>query len=59
MCDVKEYRDIFNQIKKLSHKDTLQIMLESTDEEEKNFYEMVDDFLLQSKQKQVMERNLF
>ena len=32
---------------------------ESETEEQRNFYEMVGDFLLQKKQRQVIERNLF
>ena len=39
--------------------DTLQLVLEAETEEQRNFYEMVGDFLLQKKQRQVIERNLF
>ena len=43
----------------LQPEDTLQLVLEAETEEEKEFYELVGDFLLQKKQKQVIERNLF
>ena len=59
MCDVKKYESIYEEIKKLSPDDTLQLVLESETEEEKSFYEMVGDFLLQSKQKDSIARNVF
>ena len=51
MCDVKKYSAIFQEINKLNPDDTLQLVLESQTEEEKSFYEMVGDFLLQNKQR--------
>jgi hypothetical protein len=59
MCDVQKYRDIFQEIKKLNPDDTLQLVLESQTEEEKNFYELVGDFLLQSKQQDAIVRNVY
>ena len=59
MCDVKKYSDIFEEIKKLDPDDTLQLVLESKTEEEKSFYEMIGDFLLQIKQKDSIARNVF
>lgn len=59
MCDVKKYNKIYEDIAKLQPEDTLQLVLEAETEEEKSFYELVGDFLLQTKQKQVIERNLF
>jgi len=59
MCDFKKYNDIFEEIKKLNPDDTLQLVLESKTEEEKSFYEMIGDFLLQSKQKDSISRKVF
>ena len=59
MCDVKKYSDIYKEIKKLTPDDTLQLVLESETEEEKSFYEVVGDFLLQKAQKEAIERNVF
>ena len=59
MCDVRKYNKIYKDIVSLQPEDTLQLVLEAETEEEKNFYELVGDFLLQMKQKQVIERNLF
>lgn len=59
MCDVKKYNKIYKDIALLQPEDTLQLVLEAETEEEKSFYELVGDFLLQIKQKKVVERNLF
>lgn len=59
MCDVKKYEEIYEDIKKLQPEDTLQLMLEAETEDQRSFYEMVGDFLLQKKQRQVIERKLF
>lgn len=59
MCDVKKYEKIYEDIKELQPEDTLQLVLEAETEEQRNFYEMIGDFLLQKRQRQVMERNLF
>ena len=47
------------EIKCLEPEDTLQLTLEADSEEQREFYQMVGDFLLQKKQKQVIARNLF
>ena len=49
MCDVKKYENLYQEIKKLKPEDTLQLVLEAETEEQKEFYEMVGDFLLQKK----------
>lgn len=59
MCDVKKYEKICEDIKRLQPEDTLQLVLEAETEEQRSFYEMVGDFLLQKKQRQVIERKLF
>lgn len=59
MCDVNKYNKIYKDITSLQPEDTLQLVLEAETEEEKSFYELIGDFLLQMKQKRVIERNLF
>ena len=59
MCDVNKYSKIYKDISSLQPEDTLQLVLEAETEEEKSFYELVGDFLLQVKQKKIIERNLF
>lgn len=57
MCDVKKYEKTYEDLKTLQPEDTLQLVLEAETEEQRSFYEMVGDFLLQKKQRQVIERN--
>lgn len=59
MCDVSKYSRIYKEITELQPEDTLQLVLEAETEEEKSFYELVGDFLLQTKQKKVIEGKLF
>lgn len=49
MCDVEKYSEIFKDITSLQPEDTLQLVLEAKTEEERSFYEMIGDFLLQMK----------
>lgn len=59
MCDVKKYSRIYKDIKELTPEDTLQIIMESDDKEEIAFFAMLGNYLLQQKQKKVVEANLF
>lgn len=59
MVEIKKCADIYEEIKKLTNSDTLQLVLESEDEEMKDFYELVGDFLLQQRQKKVVKENMF
>ena len=59
MCDVRKYSDMFKDLKNLQPEDTLQLVLEAKDEEERDFFEMLGNFLLQQKQKKAIEGNLF
>lgn len=59
MCDVKKYDAIYQEILKLQPDDTLQLILEAKTDEEREFYEVVGNYLLQIKQRQVIARDLF
>ena len=59
MCDINKYFDIYEDIKKLQPEDTLQLVLDARDDDEKAFFEMLGNYLLQKKQKEVIESNLF
>ena len=54
-----QYGNVYEEIKNLQPQDTLQLLLNAKTEEEKNFYELIGDFLLQVKQREVIGRNLF
>jgi len=55
MCDVVKYTKIYNEIKNLESEDTLQLILESEDADERDFYELIGNFLLQQKQKKLLK----
>lgn len=59
MCDVKKYNEIYQDILKLEPQDTLQLSLEAETEDERAFYEMIGNYLLQTAQKKVIERKMF
>ena len=59
MCDVRKYSDMYKDMKTLQPEDTLQLVMEAKDSEERDFFEMLGNFLLQQKQKKVIEGNLF
>lgn len=59
MCDINKYFDIYEDIKKLQPEDTLQLVLDAKDDDEKEFFEMLGNYLLQKKQKEVIAGNLF
>ncbi|MGN0154051.1 MAG: hypothetical protein ACI4A3_06340 [Lachnospiraceae bacterium] len=59
MCDVNKYSKMFDDIKDLQPEDTLQLVMEAKDEDEREFFDMLGNFLLRQKQKKVIERNLF
>ena len=59
MCDIKKYQEIYQKLIKLQPEDTLQLVLESESEDQKDFYEMLGDYLLQKKQREIIKKDLF
>lgn len=59
MCDTKKYEQIYKDIKALNAEDTIQLINDTEDESERQFYMIVGNYLLQEKQRQVIARNLF
>ncbi len=59
MCDVKKFSKMYQEIKELQPEDTLQLFMEANDEDERDFFHMIGNYLLQREQKQIIERNLF
>lgn len=59
MCNVEKYHKIYEEINKLQPEETLQLMLEAMAKEEKDFFELIGNFLLQKKQRLVIEQDLF
>lgn len=59
MCDTDKYYEIYKDIAALQPEDTLQLVMDAKDEEEKAFFAMVGNFLLRQKQRKAIEGNLF
>ena len=59
MCDTKKYSDIYNEINKLQPEDTLELVKESKDKDEQEFFELISNYLLRKKQRKVVENNIF
>lgn len=59
MCDTKKIKTIYNEIKKLEPEDTLQLLLEAETKDEQEFYEIIGNFLLKKRQREVIEANKF
>ena len=57
--DIQKYSAMYQEIKLLQPEDTLWLIMETDDEEVKRFWGVIGNFLLQEKQKTVIERNLF
>lgn len=59
MCDVKKYEKMYEDFKELSPEDTLQLVMESKTEEQREFFEVLGNFLLQKEQRKVIEGKMF
>lgn len=59
MIDITTYSNVYQEIKSLTPEDTLTLLLESPTNEEKEFWRLIGDFLLQQEQKEVIRKNLF
>ena len=57
--DIQNYSAMYQEITLLQPEDTLQLIMETNDEKAKRFWNVIGNFLLQEKQKTVIERNLF
>lgn len=55
--ELRKYCDIYKEIQKLTSSDTLELVLECEDEDEKAFFEMIEDYLLQKRQREVLQKN--
>ena len=59
MCDTKKYYKIYEEIKELTLEDTLQLMKDAKSKEEQDFFGVVGDFLLQKRQKELIDRKVY
>lgn len=59
MCDVNKYYAMYQEMKNLAPNDTFQLIANANSKEEQDFFAMVGDFLLQQKQKKLIERKAY
>lgn len=59
MCDVNKYKKMYDEFKELDLDDTLELVMESDDQDEQDFFEMVSDFFLQRRQREVIKEGRF
>lgn len=58
MCDVQKYINIYEELEKLQPEDTLQLVLEAKTDAQKDFFEMLGNYLLTLKQQELIGRKL-
>lgn len=56
---LEKYHSLYDEIKNFDPDDTLQLALNARTDEEKNFFMMIGDYILQQRQQHAIERNLF
>lgn len=56
---LEKYHNLYNEIKDIEPEDTLQLALNAKTDDEKNFFMMIGDYILQQRQQYAIERNLF
>ncbi len=59
MCDVNKYYKMYQEIKELTPDDTLQLMMNANSKDEQEFFGVIGNFLLQKKQKELINRNVY
>lgn len=59
MQNIQKIKEFYQEIEQLTAEETMQLVLESRSEDEKDFYELIGNYLLQKRQKSAIERNLF
>mgnify|MGYP004481873155 FL=1 len=57
--DIQKYSAMYQEITLLQPEDTLQLIMETNDEKAKRFWNVIGNFLLQEKQRSIIERDLF
>lgn len=59
MRDINRYHEIYQEMKKLTPDDTLQLVLHANSKDEQDFFAMVGDFFLQRRQKELIEKKVY
>ncbi len=59
MSDIEVIRELYNRCKEMDFEDTLKLELEASDDEEQGFISVISDYILQQKQRKVIEQKRF
>ena len=59
MSDVNAIKELYNKCKELDAEETMELALNAETEEEQRFIEMISDYILQLKQKEVVAQGKF
>ena len=59
MIDMAKYDEIYNEMKNLDIDEFLQIIVNAESQEEKEFYSVMSDFIIQKSQEKVIEKGLY
>lgn len=59
MSDASVIKELYNRCMEMDIEDTMELALSAETEEEQGFIEMISDYILQIKQKEVIEQEKF
>lgn len=59
MSDIEVIRELYNRCKNMDIEDTIELELGAVDEDERDFISVISDFILQQKQRKVIEQKRF
>jgi len=59
MPKIDVIRELYKQCEDMDIEDSMELMLDAESEEEQDFISVISDFILQKKQKQVIEQKRF
>jgi len=59
MSNIEVIRELYNRCKDMDIEDTLELELGAADEDERDFISVISDFILQQKQRKVIEQKRF
>ena len=59
MLNKEKYTEIYKDINELQLQDTLQLISEASTPDEKDFFEVITNYLLQKRQREAIKNNVF
>ena len=59
MCDFRKYSAMYDELLQLQPEDTLQLILQAKSDEERKFFTIIGDMILQKRQLAAISENKF